>query len=64
MLKFTADFEWHDKKAVQLQLEHIGNLIVTGQVVGDGWQITGESEQPVDKEPEIEPDTDFPDETY
>lgn len=50
MIKFTASFEWHDKKAIALQCEHISQLIIQGNEEGDGWKIEGEDE----KEPKID----------
>lgn len=50
MIKFTADFEWFDKKAIALQCEQISQLIIQGHTEGDGWKIEGEEE----KEPHIE----------
>lgn len=42
MIKFKAEFEWHDREAVALQLEHISGLIRDNYPSGDGWSIEGE----------------------
>ncbi len=51
MIKFEANFEWHDKQAVILELEHIGQLISGGYTEGVGWKIAGEEEKPRDEFP-------------
>lgn len=50
MIKFTGEFEWHNKHAVALQLEQISQLIIQGNSEGDGWKIEGKDES----EPKIE----------
>jgi hypothetical protein len=45
MIKLTASFEWHNKESIQLELEHIGQLIMQGYTSGEVWEITGEEEK-------------------
>ena len=52
MIKFKGEFEWNDKQAIILQLEHIGQLIQQGWTKGDGWEIEGKEQA----EPKTEDD--------